>query len=587
MVGASAVYRYTEEFWGDFFDTSLIERITRAPGAKLREYAEGWPFFDLDPPLMNRGALRPLIDTQREWGVGSMTPEGAAERDTSFALFTLLYAPEILVDRSYVNVFDGVEIQGFGSASYKQLQTRARDLGDRVGRLVQDLHKPRMVYFAGLAPRIEQIKKEETFAKRLLGALSSVEDSLAPDLAAAVDELSGDLPERIPVPVHMAWITGGRPGDSTGVYIRRREMYQSYLGALRLATHRPTDRGHDVSIERSVRELSRRCRWLALKRADLEAAEAAVPAHISSGFVELSRQHHRVSDQLSFTRRRLRFEGPTRELIGHRLHRMQVIRPFVEDGSIHFADLVSGGQRAFAFDAALKVAPTLSAEEIRELPSSGVFRGDTSIEGRLAVVTIGLEASLEMARRRFATPIARTPIESAIWERVVGALADDRRIGAVRQLARVGLPRYKADHQTLIRLRQQSDVFAGWRDSLEKALVAAQDIPDGPDGTADARALMFQVLEDSIASFPIEERKSAVLRSLREGAMTFSLSGLVGAGLGVATGQTLEAAAVGTATGAVGGAGVEAVRAYHASMRQSRNGRLLRDVYLGMYLETD
>jgi hypothetical protein len=487
------VFRVLEGWWGESIRPWSAPWIANAPERQLDELAELWPtFFEVSDPLRD-GALRPIIHppTDRDLRISGAPSD---QIEVSNALHTLLYAPQIVMDRGFL-----YPLVGLNFSVLRQTADPRDELHIRIAHV--------------MAERDELVRGRH----QLFWEMQAINDS-------------------------------GLFRRSLAALERRDKI----AGALK-------------HLDREVARQDDKIATLTVRMMDWnQPAQPRNPAEHSAAPVGVME---------------------SRRLLEHRLRLLIALRPFIEDESILFAKVRHDPAEGFLY--AYELATQIGGDEtlwegagIREHLDHGLLEGDPSTIGRVARLGTQLGGTVELARKRLATPLARNAIEEVAWSRLIAGHRIDERVTSLQKLSRIQLPQFRPDTKLLVRLRSSHSTFAVWREALTRAVQHIASMPVDAEVAA-ATEIVSDELGNSIRSIRIATEAPA-LAGLREGTLNFVLSGLLGAGIGLASGQPLTGVAAGLGGSAASGA-AQGVQSYLHEAGRSKAGRLLWDVYVGMF----
>jgi hypothetical protein len=230
-------------------------------------------------------------------------------------------------------------------------------------------------------------------------------------------------------------------------------------------------------------------------------------------------------------------------------------RPLIEAGLLMIVpsdgnvEAAQGAMRAFAWEGAY----TYSGESI-----------DDVIEQNR------VDAYLAAASYADAALVPVGEFSSLYWEELIrhGAIAKPSRSGRLTEpriaaaLAHASIPvLYGLDASTFVRVHQEEDAFASWREGLRQAGRSIASLPTDRHFETESRAIFQDFLNTTQAATRRALSRSAALRSaLRDEPMQAALGAIATGGAAAAMGQSVSAVAVSAATGAASRIGYAAVR---------------------------
>ncbi len=181
-----------------------------------------------------------------------------------------------------------------------------------------------------------------------------------------------------------------------------------------------------------------------------------------------------------------------------------------------------------------------------------------------------------------ATPVARHRNEEVAFEALFSGHKVDGRTSHLSTLARLSVPDFSAGAGALVRLREQSDSFAIWREHLAAALCYVDEIPESPDAIARAQAVLSNELDHSLSAVQKDLTKSPALSAIRAGVRRLAFAGVgsaVGAGFMSIAGEPVLGTAVGAASGLSANA-IQTISEYLKERKAQRSTAAIWDLAL-------
>lgn len=177
--------------------------------------------------------------------------------------------------------------------------------------------------------------------------------------------------------------------------------------------------------------------------------------------------------------------------------------------------------------------------------------GSTSLHFRLPIIA---QAFTKLANGAAALPVAA------------------RSDSIVTDLGRLLVPgQLDLSLSDVVALRRNSDAFYTWRSSLRTALADLDSLPNADDWRTVAKAQTLEILAPASTALNTEVKRSSAMARARQGAGTFSISGVGAASAGLLSGGAVAPALVSGATAGI----VGSVAQYLRGRAQSRHGRAL------------
>jgi len=261
-----------------------------------------------------------------------------------------------------------------------------------------------------------------------------------------------------------------------------------------------------------------------------------------------------------------------------RLHRLQ---PLAARGDLLFARVEERQRhpsRNFGLTSSAGLDPELLEAVRAELTAlaAGLPPED---QGRLSFRLgnyFGMTMRMAMLHPDLMHLITRSPSEEVLLKIALanGAMLS-RRTNALRlsNLARLTLPGLQLPTEELVRVRQDEDNFAAWRDSLGKALDQIDLIAPSDTWDVEAAAVVQEELTPFSDKLARAVKKSPALTALTKASQNLSLAAAGAAAGGAAGGSWVPAVAGGAATKLL-----EGVKSYLEERQEQRADRAVQAV---------
>lgn len=268
---------------------------------------------------------------------------------------------------------------------------------------------------------------------------------------------------------------------------------------------------------------------------------------------------------------------------GRALRQLVMLRPFALQGLVHLTHVFSRAMHPShawsGWQQELLADPEIFrlASELPRLSEADRWRireemGHTELVGVLSRDFSMLHFACWLAERGEVTPLARSEAEMKILSASLHRQISDHRYSTLSTLARLPVPDFSLDFQTLARLRGDGDMFEAWRKSLRDALGHVQAMPDSADMN-DAAAIVHYELSSATAVLEASIKKSPFLESTKSRAANFGIGAIGAMTTGLMTGSAWAALASGATVHAA-----DAVRHYINSINERRSDRLVLDI---------
>lgn len=264
---------------------------------------------------------------------------------------------------------------------------------------------------------------------------------------------------------------------------------------------------------------------------------------------------------------------PARLRLQRSLIRLAYLRPFIQQGIVHFNPIKSRSIHpsgmawdinALANPEIRIIAEELAAEYAPDEEADEAQLGWV-LTCRFGALKVGL---MSMADGR-ANPLTRSPAERYLLALLWREIRDERH-SLVSSLAQLPVPNFRNDPNLLVKLRRDDDKFHFWRQKLATALAYVSEMPDSAD-LGEASAIVHAELMSALSDINKSTKKSSVLTTASQGIAQFGIGAIGVVSAGVASGNPMVAGLVGVASAQLAQSVIDNLRGLQAK----RSGRLL------------
>lgn len=265
---------------------------------------------------------------------------------------------------------------------------------------------------------------------------------------------------------------------------------------------------------------------------------------------------------------------PARRRLKRALIRLAYLRPFIQQGIVHFNPIrsrsIHPSGMAWNIDALANPGIRAIAERlvVQHAPDEEADNAQLGwiLTCRFGALKVGL---MSMADGK-ASPLTRSDAEREMLGALLSHQIRDERHSLVSSLAQLPVPNFRNDLNLLVRLRRDDDKFHFWRQKLATALAYVREMPDSPH-LHEASAVVHTELITALSDINQSTRKSPVLTAASQGVVQFGVGAIGVVSSGLATGNAVTAGLVGVASAQLTQSLIDGLRALQAR----RSGRLI------------
>jgi hypothetical protein len=279
------------------------------------------------------------------------------------------------------------------------------------------------------------------------------------------------------------------------------------------------------------------------------------------------------------------------------LQQIKAMRPFVEDGSIKFAPIVSigvhpayTGEYERVMMQAGEVLAQVEEERIKLdslIPdpwddlSSKQWRELSDENKRQSIYRSRfghISAACGLAASHRAHTLARNPLDEEIIRAYLQRPVTDNRQVNMQKLAALHVPTISGI-DNVVALRKSSEDFAEWRTRLGEALMYVSELGEDDESVDKAAEVVYAQLSDGLRRVEKGIKKSPALRAVRGGLAGFAINGISAMTTELLLGNpSIGLVAAASAAGAGAGMVLDSGHSYLKTLQERRNGRLILDV---------